>query len=1081
MASVFISYRRKPSALLAQLIARDLKEKNIEVYLDTERMDTAGAFPNRLLTAIETSDVFVCLVGESTFDSEWVQREVEHAHRQNKPMIPVFQESYDPIPLDKLPTPHIKALLEFDGVQVFDVKNVYLSAAVEMLSRMVENTVNWRNQQQSTPAGMNEAPITLNIDNLGGQKLGPYDVRDILGIGGMGAVYRAYQPSLNREVALKVLPPQLAAEREFIERFRREAQTAAGLEHAHIVPVYDYGVFGGLSYVVMRLLNGGSLAERLSQRAVNNELPSLHETAGVIKSLASALDYAHSRGVVHRDIKANNVMFDDRGSAYVVDFGIAKLTNASTTGLTSSGMIIGTPSYMAPEQWKGESVTPATDQYALGALAYFMITGRLPFEAQSQTALMYKHLHEEPAPPQTWREELPSSIQGVLNQALAKIPNDRYPTVTEFADAFENALGGVEKRTTGFFTKALTNRPPPTPRGSTPPPIMRTPTQKPPPPSAPNYEGPTTPPGQGGFTPAGGTVVPGAQPTPLPVMPPKRGSINPLVFGAAAAAVVIVGLIAFVLFTGGQQQAAEQTATAVTATAAVEQTAAALAAMATDTPTATLTPTDTPIPSDTPTPTLTSTPTATLTPTDTPTSTPATPIAIARRDLTARIGPGSQYPAATSLNAGDQLDIRGISEDGAWYQVRLPDGDLGWIAASNSLVETAGNVDGVRVVDAPTNTPTHTFTPTPTSTDTPTATPTPTSTPTPTATNTPTSTDTPTSTPTDTSTPTATVTPTNTVTPIPSNTPLPTDVPIVSCPGALPSLLYPGVIGYVRAEDPTPVNVRNGPGRGFAKIDEIQINERFTVIEGPTCVDGFAWFRVSYGGGVLEGWIAEGSDRYFVSPLTTTNQTPQAVPDQPEGFVIASDCNLITEDSFTNGTSRNEWFEGTGNRSVAEIVNGSYQLRIGTGTGRDEPTTWGSLRGQVFRSVRVEGVVRSSSFSEDKPGRVGLWVRYQDENNFLAFMISSRGSYYFGRWDDATDEYIDLVEWTPSRAINLGDDALNTLRIDIIGDTFDLYINGQYQTSVTDSTWSEGRIAFFGSSSETPVEFNLDFFRLCRN
>lgn len=239
MASVFISYRRKPSALLAQLIARDLKEKNIEVYLDTERMDTAGAFPNRLLTAIETSDVFVCLVGESTFDSEWVQREVEHAHRQNKPMIPVFQESYDPIPLDKLPTPHIKALLEFDGVQVFDVKNVYLSAAVEMLSRMVENTVNWRSQQQSTPAGMNEAPITLNIDNLGGQKLGPYDVRDILGIGGMGAVYRAYQPSLNREVALKVLPPQLAAEREFIERFRREAQTAAGLEHAHIVPVYD--------------------------------------------------------------------------------------------------------------------------------------------------------------------------------------------------------------------------------------------------------------------------------------------------------------------------------------------------------------------------------------------------------------------------------------------------------------------------------------------------------------------------------------------------------------------------------------------------------------------------------------------------------------------------------------------------------------------------------------------------------------------------------------------------------------------------------------------------------------------------
>ncbi|MBL8161394.1 MAG: protein kinase [Anaerolineae bacterium] len=1081
MASVFISYRRKPSAILAQLLNRDLKDKGIEVYLDTERLDTAGAFPDRLLQAIDRADVFVCLVGEDTFGSAWVLREVEHAHKLGKPMIPVFQESFQPFPLDQSPSPQVRALLEFDGVQVFDVKNVYVSSAIEMLSKMVENTAAWRKQQASTTPGPNEPPITLSIENLAGKRLGQYEVRQILGMGGMGAVYRAYQPSLNRDVALKVLPPAMAQQREFSERFKREAQTAARLEHPHIVPVYDYGNISGLNFVVMRLLNGGSLSDRLNYRLEREApLPALREIVTVLKGLASALDYAHSSGVIHRDIKANNVMFDDRGRPFLVDFGIAKLTG-STTGLTSASMIMGTPAYMSPEQWNNASVTPATDQYALAVMTYTMITGKLPFEAQTPMALMKKHLDEKPAPMSFWREGLPDGLQAVLEQAMAKHSGDRFPSATAFAEAFERASQGASDGATDFFTVTLPAQIAPPPRSQDSP-IARTPTQQPPPPG---YDGPTTPPPR--LAPGyGETLTPGMQPT-------MQRRVNPLVFGAAAAAVIILGIIGFALFSGvQQQQAAAQTETAIAAQAtAQEETAAAIAALATDTPTSTPTPSDTPthtaspLPTDTATATATATrtPTATITntPTDTATATPATPLAEMLRDLTARIGPGSQYPITGSLDAGDRLDIRGISEDGAWYQVVLPDGSFGWVAASDALVAVAGNLANVRVAQAPTDTPTHTFTPTATSSHTPTATPTPTSTDTPTATPTPTSTDTPTATATHTPTDTPTLTPTLTVTPsiTPSPTstvtPSPTPRPVVNCPGALPGRLIVGSEGYVLANDERAVNVRSAAGSRNAKLDEIQVRERFTVLNGPVCADGLLWYEISYGGGVLTGWIAEGDTRYFVAPdglVETITSTPL-----PDGVVLAACNRILIEDSFTDGISRNEWFQGTGNRSVAEVVDGSYQLRIGTGTGNEDPTTWGSLRGFRFRSARVEAVVRSSSFSDQNPGRVGIWLRYQDENNFINFSISSRGSYYIGRWQD--DQYNDLVNWTPARAINIGDEVLNTLRVDIIEDTFSYYINGEFQTSVTDSAWPDGRFVFFGSSNATPVTLNLDYVRIC--
>jgi serine/threonine protein kinase len=295
----------------------------------------------------------------------------------------------------------------------------------------------------------------MNIQNLSGQFVGQYQIRAFLGMGGMGAVYRAYQANLKREVAIKILLPLYASQPGYAERFVREAQTAASLEHTHIVPIFDYGSVSGITYVAMRLLSGSTLAERLTeQNASGQPLPAPVESSDILKQLASALDYAHSKGVIHRDIKASNVMFDNQGSAFLVDFGIAKLLDG-TTGLTGTGVAMGTPSYMSPEQWRGDEVTPAADQYALGVLVYAMLTGKLPFEAGTPYAMMHKHLHETPLPPQTLRTELPEAVQIVLERAMAKEVEARFPTATAFAQAFEKAISGIGGTPTGFFKKPL--------------------------------------------------------------------------------------------------------------------------------------------------------------------------------------------------------------------------------------------------------------------------------------------------------------------------------------------------------------------------------------------------------------------------------------------------------------------------------------------------------------------------------------------------------------------------------------------------------------------------------------------------
>ncbi len=258
-----------------------------------------------------------------------------------------------------------------------------------------------------------------------------------------------------------MLSPVLAEQTGYIARFTREAKVSAALEHPHIVHVYDYGTQQDTSYLVMQLLTGGSLAERMAQRAESEQpLPSPAETADLLFQLASALDYAHSQGVIHRDIKPSNVMFDNQGNAYLVDFGIAKLAEA-TSALTDSGVLIGTWGYMSPEQWKAEELTPAADQYSLAVMIYSLLTGRMPFDAPTPAGIMHKHLNEKPTPPQFARPDLSEAVTLVLERALAKKASERFPTCTAFAQSYEQAVRGAAGEKTAFFTTPVRRKPAP--------------------------------------------------------------------------------------------------------------------------------------------------------------------------------------------------------------------------------------------------------------------------------------------------------------------------------------------------------------------------------------------------------------------------------------------------------------------------------------------------------------------------------------------------------------------------------------------------------------------------------------------
>ena len=284
-------------------------------------------------------------------------------------------------------------------------------------------------------------------------KVGRYKIKSELGRGGMATVYRAYDPSFDREVAIKVLPREMVHNLVFRARFKRELKLIASLEHPAIVPVYDVGEEGdGRQYFVMRYMGGDSLSDWIKKGAL-----SLQDTALLIERLASALDYAHSKGIVHRDIKPDNVLFDETNHPYLTDFGIAKLTESAVSATGSGGGTMGTPAYVSPEQAQGAKVDSRADIYGMGVMVYEMLTGKKPYDADSPMSVAVRHITEPIPDILQDRPDLPIDVDTVIRTAMAKDKEDRYPTAAHMARALSRAAFGEDR--TGPVNSTLFNKP----------------------------------------------------------------------------------------------------------------------------------------------------------------------------------------------------------------------------------------------------------------------------------------------------------------------------------------------------------------------------------------------------------------------------------------------------------------------------------------------------------------------------------------------------------------------------------------------------------------------------------------------
>ncbi|MFD9288287.1 protein kinase [Streptomyces sp. NPDC060030] len=276
---------------------------------------------------------------------------------------------------------------------------------------------------------------------------GRYQLRDLLGEGGMASVYLAYDSALDRQVAIKTLHTELGREQSFRERFRREAQAVAKLQHTNIVSVFDTGEdeLGGalMPYIVMEYVEGQPLGSVLQADIQQHGAMPADKALKVTADVLAALETSHEMGLVHRDIKPGNVMMTKRGVVKVMDFGIARAMQSGVTSMTQTGMVVGTPQYLSPEQALGRGVDARSDLYSVGIMLFQLLTGRIPFDADSPLAIAYAHVQEEPVAPSSINRAVTPAMDALVARALKKNPNERFPSAAAMQDEITRVLSAV--------------------------------------------------------------------------------------------------------------------------------------------------------------------------------------------------------------------------------------------------------------------------------------------------------------------------------------------------------------------------------------------------------------------------------------------------------------------------------------------------------------------------------------------------------------------------------------------------------------------------------------------------------------
>ncbi|MFD3518180.1 protein kinase [Streptomyces sp. NPDC058657] len=402
---------------------------------------------------------------------------------------------------------------------------------------------------------------------------GRYQLRDLLGEGGMASVYLAYDSALDRLVAIKTLHTELGREAAFRERFRREAQAVAKLSHTNIVSVFDTGEddLGGaqMPYIVMEYVEGKPLGSVLQADIDSYGAMPADKALKITSDVLAALETSHEMGLVHRDIKPGNVMMTKRNVVKVMDFGIARAMQSGVTSMTQTGMVVGTPQYLSPEQALGRGVDARSDLYSVGIMLFQLLTGRLPFEADSPLAIAYAHVQEEPVAPSSINRTIPPAVDALVARALKKNPNERFPSAAAMADECARVLSTVQPGAAPVIVPGSGPAqgsgsgvgsavfPPVDQSGGYPQGNVQTPYQPPTP--GPSPYGPATPAPMPTPAPAYGYPHQGyAAPTPAPApaaytvqhpapAPPAKKNNLPMVIGAIVVALLAIGGVVYAL------------------------------------------------------------------------------------------------------------------------------------------------------------------------------------------------------------------------------------------------------------------------------------------------------------------------------------------------------------------------------------------------------------------------------------------------------------------------------------------------------------------------------------------------------